>query len=120
MSPHKRFLGDRSNGEPELLSQYCDDVYPTMEALPGLNLRRLEGVMVSRVRDATRRSALAVRPSRGPRTPRSRRGSVGGPPNLRRGPLTAPSFFRPPPGPGSTKKKRTGFREFFFLRKPRP
>src|SRR2546422_8733548 len=56
-----------------------------MEALPGPNLRRLEGVMVWKVRDATVRSALAVRSSPGPRTPRSRRGSGGGP-RIRGGP----------------------------------
>src|SRR2546428_11909182 len=101
MSPHKRFLGGPVERRPELLSQYCDDVYLTMEALPGPNLRRLEGVMVWKVRDATVRSALAVRSSPGPRTPQSRQGSGGGPPNPRRGPCSARSSSPPPRGLGS-------------------
>src|SRR2546428_3544801 len=35
MSPHKRFLEGPVERRPELLSQYCDDVYPTLGTPPG-------------------------------------------------------------------------------------
>src|SRR2546425_3244782 len=35
MSPHKRFLEGPVERRPELLSQYCDDVYPTLDTPPG-------------------------------------------------------------------------------------
>src|SRR2546428_13138823 len=95
-------LGSRLNGEPVLLTQYCDDVYLTMEALPGPDLAAggRHGLESSRRHSEIRScSSVVARPAPPPISPRARRRA----PEPEPGPLGPAGLLTPRPRPCSTQ-----------------
>src|SRR2546428_3580279 len=112
-------LGSRLNGEPELLSQYCDDVYLTMEALPGPDLAAGErhGLESSRrhseIRSCSSDVARAAYASISPRVRRRASESEAGP-------MYRSIFLTPAPRPWKHQKDRYPFPRISFSTQPQP
>src|SRR2546428_12504899 len=98
-------LGSRLNGEPVLLTQYCDYVYLTMQALPGPDLAAggRHGLESSRRHSEIRScSSVVARAAYASISPRGRRRAS----ESEAGPMYRLIFLAPPPRPWKPQKDR--------------